>query len=247
MAMSIAEGDWLGAALAGVSYVPYLGDAVAKPFKIIRSTRAISVVEKQAAALAKQIAHYSSDAVKIAQHKMAAAAERARRAKEAAARYAEELKCATCPKSNPFGTQLPTTGKWETKTGAPGEKGNSRWTSDADPPVSIDYKNGYPDFKTSNPKSLYDKGGGEVEILMTGERAVDFSAARDAMRKKLNDPKWPPEPASKDGKAPAGYTWHHTEDGSTMHLVDSKIHGKSESGIAHTGGTSIVSGKDTQF
>lgn len=231
LGMSVASGDWVGAFLSGVSFVPYLGDAVAKPVKLIRATKAITRIEKEAAALAKTINHYKSAAVKIQQRRMAAAAERARRAKEAAERFAQAKKCPTCKKpSNRFGTQLPTTGKWK------GEAGNSRWTSE-DGSISLDYKAGYPDFRTSQPKSVHPDG--EVQILMNGD-ATDFTAARDAMRDKLNDPKWPGSRKTQ----PEGYTWHHTEDGSTMQLVRSDIHAKSESGASHIGGESIVAGKD---
>lgn len=241
LGMSVAEGDWVGAFLSGVSFVPYLGDAVAKPVKIARATKTIATIEKKAAALAKTIAHYKSAAARIAQRKMAAAAERARRAKEATEQYAKNMKCATCPKPKQYGTQLPSTGTWK------GEKGNSRWTSDDKPPVEVDYKEGYPDFSTSNPPSIYPKGDGKVEIEMKGDNS-DFSTAKKAMQDKLGDPTWP----GSKGNAPEGYTWHHSEDGATMQLVSTNVHNKAESGAAHIGGESIVSGKDnykqdTQF
>ncbi len=239
LGMSVAEGDWVGAFLSGVSFVPYLGDAVAKPVKIARATKTIAAIEQKAAALAKTIAHYKSAATRIAQRKMAAAAERARRTKEATENYAKNLKCPTCPKPKQYGTQLPATGTWKEK----GEKGNSRWTSDTDPPVSLDYKEGYPDFSTSNPPSLYPKGDGKVEIEMMGDKS-DFAAAKKAMQDKLGDPKWPNEPGR---DAPQGYTWHHSEDGATMELVLKSIHDKAESGAAHVGGASIVAGQNTQF
>lgn len=234
MGMSVAEGDWVGAFLSGVSYIPYIGDAVAKPVKILRATKTIAAIEMKAAALAKQINHFKSAAYKIAQRKMAATAERARRAKEAGEKYAEAMKCKSCPKpSSRFGTQLPSTGKWS------GEKGNSRWTSDGPNSVTVEYKEGYPDFTTSQPPSIYLEGDGKVEILMNGNND-DFRMARDEMRKKLNDPKWP----GGSDMAPEDYTWHHSEDGATMMLVKSEVHDKAISGAAHVGGESIVSGKD---
>lgn len=236
LGMSVAEGDWVGAFLSGVSFIPYLGDAVAKPTKIARATKAIVSIERRAAAIAKQIAHYKSAATRIAQRRMAAAAERARRAKKAAAKYADDLKCVKCTKSgNRFGSQLPTTGKWK------GEKGNSRWTSD-DGSVSLDYKEGYPDFSTSKPSSLHSDGGGKVEIEMKGD-GTDFTAAKNAMREKLGDPKWP----GVRGNTPDDYTWHHKEDGVTMELVRTDVHDKGISGAAHAGGASIVSGKNSEF
>ena len=241
MGMSIAEGDWVGAFLSGVSFVPYLGDTIAKPIKLARASKTVMAIERKAAALARTIDHYKSAAIRIAQRKMAAAAERARRAMEAGKRYAESMKCGKCPKvSNRFGTQLPKSGTWK------GEKGNSRWISD-DKSVSIDYKEGYPDFATSDPPSIYPKGDGKVEIEMKGDNS-DFGAAKKAMQEKLGDPKWPGTNLDK----PLGYTWHHSEDGASMILVDSDVHAKAKSGIAHIGGESIVSGKDnlhnkTQF
>jgi len=247
MGMSIAESDWVGAFLSGVSFVPYLGDTIAKPIKLARAAKTVAAIERKAAALAKTISHYKDAAIRIAQRKMAAAAERARRAMEAGKRWAESMKCEKCPKpSNRFGTHLPTKGKWTDKNGAIGEKGNSRWTND-DNTVSLDYKEGYPDFTTSNPPSIYPKGDGKVEIEMMGNKS-DFGEAREAMRDKLGDRNWP----GNGQNQPDGYTWHHTEDGVTMQLVNKNIHAKTKSGPAHVGGESIVSGKDnlkqqTQF
>ena len=156
MGMSIAERDWVGALLSGVSFVPYLGDALAKPIKLARAAKVVSKIEAAAAALAKLVDVYKSNAMKFAQRRMAAAAERARRAKEAAAKYTKDLNCIDC---NRFGSKLPKTkGKWA------GERGNSRWTSE-DGKVSIEYREGYPDFKTSQPASLHKDGGGTVDIF----------------------------------------------------------------------------------
>lgn len=234
MSMSIAEGDWVGAFLSGVSYIPYFGDAAAKPFKIARATKTITSLERRAAALAKTVAHYKSAATRIAQRKMAAAAERARRAKEAGKRYAEAMKKKKCPNPpNRWGTHLPRTGTW--KSGVPGE---GRWVS-KDGKVSVEYKEGYPDFSTSVPPSV----AGKVEIEMTGNESTDFRMAREAMRKQLGDPKWP----GNARYAPKGYTWHHVEDGATMQLVKSDVHNKAVGGAPHVGGTSIVSSKDSEF
>lgn len=96
--------------------------------------------------------------------------------------------------------------------------------------MSVDYKEGYPDFKTSRPSSIYPDGGGSVEIEMKGDNN-DCRAARDAMRKKLGDPKWP----GNGEMEPKDYTWHHSEDGTTMQLVKSSVHNKAESGVAQVG------------
>ncbi|MBP1202853.1 hypothetical protein JOD97_000867 [Duganella sp. 1411] len=53
--ISIARGDYWGAALSTVSMVPYLGDAVAKPVKAVRATKAIAGLEKKVAELTKTV------------------------------------------------------------------------------------------------------------------------------------------------------------------------------------------------
>ncbi len=223
MVMSAAAGDWVGAGLSVVSMVPYLGDAVAKTAKGARLAKRVATLGKDLSTAIKESEALKSVARRLENSRAAAAKAVKKRAEEAAAKMA----CKTCPKpSNRFGSQLPTKGSWK------GEKGNSRWTSE-DGSVSLDYKEGYPDFKTSQPPSVRDS----VEIPMTGNDSRDFSAARDQMRQRLNDPTWP---GKGQGTSPDGYTWHHTENGTTMELVSTKVHNKAESGAAHTGGASIV-------
>ncbi|KQV84572.1 hypothetical protein ASD15_05120 [Massilia sp. Root351] len=53
--ISIARGDYWGAALSTVSMVPYLGDALAKPAKAVRATKAIMGLEKKVAALTQTV------------------------------------------------------------------------------------------------------------------------------------------------------------------------------------------------
>lgn len=212
MSMSIAAGDWLDAGLSAISMIPYLGDAIGKTAKGAKLARKLAKIRKRLAALTKKV-----EALKRASRKSAVARAIKKRADDAARR----LNCKTCTKpSSRFGTRLPRRGTWK------GEKGNSRWTSGDG--VSIDYKNGYPDFSTSRPRSLE----GEVKIKMTGDDNADFKAARDAMRKKLGDDKWP----GGNRKAPEGFTWHHSEDGTTMELVSTAVHDK----VPHTGGASLV-------
>jgi hypothetical protein len=223
MVMSLAAGDWVDAGPSLISMVPYAGDALGKTAKGAKLAKRLAKLADQLAAATKKLEALNAAARKLERAKAAAAAAIKKRAENAAARF----KCKTCTKpSNRFGSQLPATGKWK------GEKGNSRWTSD-DGSVSMDYKNGYPDFKTSEPKSVKDS----VEIQMSGNDQKDFAAARKLMREKTGDKTWPG-----NGKvAPDGYTWHHTEDGVTMQLVSTKVHNKAESGAAHTGGASLTS------
>jgi hypothetical protein len=53
--VSVRNGDLWGAALSTVSMVPYLGDAVAKPVKAVRATKAIAGLTEKATALRKTI------------------------------------------------------------------------------------------------------------------------------------------------------------------------------------------------
>ena len=148
-----------------------------------------------------------------------------------------------------WGTTLPKdgNGRWLNKDGTPGgKKGNSIWES-AEKSLTVEYKNGYPDFRTAkkngnsitynpdpgNPK--FDNFDGTVEIADMGggaDRAYDYQQAQEAMRKYLNDPDW---------KKPDNYTWHHGEDGKSMTLIygDGIHHGKGSA--AHTGGYSLSS------
>jgi hypothetical protein len=81
--LSIARGDYLGAALSTVSFIPYVGDAVAKPAKAARATKAIMALEKKVAGLTQTVA----DLTKAKKQAEAAevAAKEAKIAKEAEA------------------------------------------------------------------------------------------------------------------------------------------------------------------
>ncbi|WP_017472969.1 T7SS effector LXG polymorphic toxin [Amphibacillus jilinensis] len=75
-------------------------------------------------------------------------------------------------------------------------------------------KEGFPDF------SRYSKANLEIKGLI-GDHYYDFKKANEALGLK---------------NTPAGYTWHHVEDGKTMMLVPSDIHGE----VRHTGGASLI-------
>jgi hypothetical protein len=68
---------------------------------------------------------------------------------------------------------------------------------------------GFPDFSSVVRR--------EVRITQTGSRSADFRAANEAAGYE---------------STPAGYTWHHHQDGTTMQLVPTKIHDLT----GHTGG-----------
>ena len=79
--ISIARGDYWGAAMSTVSMVPYIGDAVAKPVKAVRATKAIAGLEKKVAALTKTVNDLKK--AKKEAEAVEAAAKEAKLAKEA--------------------------------------------------------------------------------------------------------------------------------------------------------------------
>ncbi|MGD9170261.1 MAG: HNH endonuclease [Candidatus Thiodiazotropha sp.] len=211
--ISFARGDVVGGLIDLASgWIPYLGDS-------LKGLKAGKVADK-IAGLKKSIESLSKFADKYK--------DLYARRREAAKRVRESRKQKACQQpcgESKWGTQLPKSGKFD------GERGNSKWTSD-DGKYSIEYKEGYPDFKTATTPDGKPAVLDEVEISQTG-RNSDFSKASS----EAGYPK------------PKGYTWHHHEDGVTMQLVDSSVHNRAfssgGSGAAHTGGSSIV--KDPQF
>lgn len=233
--MSLAKGDWLGAGLSVASMIPYIGDAAAKTVKASRA--------------AKRLTQLADDIAKTTKELLDAVQKRAVANRKAAAKAAQDARrkaansCKACSAEQKWGSQLPTRGTWD----PPGSRGNGKWTSE-DGKVSMDYKEGYPDFSTAKAPNMDKKPVvlDRVELTdMKGNHGSDMTAARDAMRQRTGDPNWPG-----NGKnEPAGYTWHHKEDGATMELVRTDVHDRSQSrggsGAAHTGGASVV--KDKAF
>ena len=78
----------------------------------------------------------------------------------------------------------------------------------------------------------------------TENRADDMKRARDKYRLELKAsgvPKadsWPWPPTNSKGNAPAGWTWHHHQDGKTMVLIPTEIHKR----MNHCGGVYCVTG-----
>jgi A nuclease of the HNH/ENDO VII superfamily with conserved WHH len=217
-AMSLAEGDIVGGLLSGVSLLPYLGDAIAKPLKGTRAAKRLAELAEQIGKITKRLDHLKD--------KFARQREAARRVREARRRGRSIEECKAQGK---WGTQLPTTGKWE----PPNSKGHGRWTSE-DGAYSVEYREGYPDFSTAKgpPSELGAPYRGKVEIEQTGNNYQDFKAA-DAEWKRVTGQ-----------SKPEGYTWNHSEDGVTMELVRTDVHDRGISGAAHTGGASIVKSQE---
>ena len=79
--------------------------------------------------------------------------------------------------------------------------------------TGVIFKNGFPDFSPYAVKT--------VEIKQTGNNVVDFAAANLAAGLEVQ---------------PKGYTWHHHENGTTMQLVPTSLHGQ----VGHSGGAAYV-------
>jgi hypothetical protein len=236
-ARSVAQGDWIGAGLSVISMIPYAGDAVGKTAKGARVIKRIADIKKKIGDNVLRARKAITDALK-----KDAAAIRARRAAQKAEKIEDSVVSGCKVGGNKFGTQSPKEG-W-----VKGERGDGLW----DPKQSglnkdrvaeiegvtggkpLKFKDGYPDFSDYVHKSRAPDGSfveSKVEIGFSKHadpdkaRAADFSEANKAMREKIPD--W---------KQPEGYTWHHKEDGTTMELVSTELHGN----VPHTGGHSIA-------
>ena len=228
--MSVAKGDWVGAGLSAVSMIPYLGDAVAKTAKGARAIKKLKELTESIQQTIKALDDARA-ARKLADRK--AAAREVQEAREKAANA-----CKKCAAEQKYGTQLPTRGEWD----PPGSRGHGTWTSEGGE-YKVKYENGYPDFSTATKNGQPIKTE-SVEIPAMSGKDSDFRQARDAMRERTGDPKWPNNGGEYE---PKGYVWHHKEDGVTMELLPKDLHNKSMStggsGAAHTGGQSIVTDK----
>lgn len=97
----------------------------------------------------------------------------------------------------------------------------------------IPYRGGHPDFAPLTVKTPKGKSA-QVEIAQSGDNDIDFKNADEALfaatghtRKSLQE------------QLEMKLTWHHKEDGVTMQLVPSKVHGSANQ-VGHVGGGSLV-------
>ena len=240
-AMSVARGDWFGAAMSVVSMLPYAGDAIGK------TAKGAKLIAKMAK-LRKRIADNIIKGRQILTNalKKDAAAIRAKRAADKAKKI-ENAVINGCPVGgNRFGTQSPKEG-WLKGS----ERGNGQWdpkksglTKDRINEIEsvtggkpVKFKDGYPDYSDYTYKAKGADGrpvdaSVEIKLDPNGNREKDFAEARKAMAEKLGQDKF---------KEPKGWTWHHTEDGTTMELVPSKLHNN----VPHSGGVSLA--KDPSY
>ncbi|MGH0004279.1 HNH endonuclease [Pseudovibrio ascidiaceicola] len=219
---SLSKGDWWGAALDVVGFIPVV-DILAKGGKIADKLNDIRKAINIAGPGLQKGFNKTKD---VAAKYWDDLAKKNRKAYDDAIKNCKTKACKEkhASKKGPQYNNTPKTGdgkkgKWE------GERGDSKWIpANGEPPV--EYKNGFPDF---GPHSK-----GDVEIPMTGNNKKDFPAADKAMQAKLGDPEW---------KKPEGYTWHHKEDGVTMQLVPSKMHANGgDIKTTHVGGAAMYNG-----
>ena len=221
---SIFTGDWGGALLDAVGFIPLAGDA-AKAGKIANKLNDLRrALDTAMAGLNRSFQRTREIAAKywddIAKKNRAAYDDAIQKCTTQACRQEAALlkgpQYTNTPKDGP-------NGKWQ------GERGDGTWVpSDGSPPVK--YKNGFPDY------SPFSKG--DVDIPMRGDRTKDSDNADKAMREKLGDPHW---------ERPRDYTWHHHENGTTMQLIPKSIHATGEGATTpHMGGAALYSGKQAE-
>lgn len=238
--MSAARGDWFGAGMSLVSMIPYAGDAIGKTAK---GAKALARMAKLRSRIADNVIRGRQIVANAL--KKDAAAIRAKRAAEKAAKIEDSVVSGCKVGGNRFGTQSPKEG-W-----VKGERGDGTW----DPAKSglkkdrvediesvtggkpIEWKDGNPVFsdytyKTKGADGLPVEGKVEIQLSPNGNREADFVKAREAMAERLGQDKFPD---------PDGWTWHHHEDGTTMELVPSALHNN----VPHQGGVSVA--KDPSY
>jgi hypothetical protein len=263
---SVWKKDWAGAAMDLFGFVPVFGDAgkaAAKGADILETAddlRRAQGVAQEVVNQARRVVNGGADALRGAAR---AAGEMSTLRRAAARRYWAQQnrrrlreiqdayrKCndAACRRArreemhelrrNPVGAgRLPREGgAWR------GTPGNGTWVPDADTPLGqaltkyqgidgIEFRNGFPDFSPFV-KTGPDGRPASVEIpnMQGNNRGADgdFGQAREALREQSGE--------SWTKSQEKGYTWHHSEDGTTMLLVDRDIHGNT----AHQGGASMM-------
>ena len=200
--LSLRKGDLWGAALSTVSMVPYLGDAVAKPVKAVRATKAIVGLEKKVAALTKTVADLKkakrqAEAAEVAA-KEAKIAKEAEVAKEAAvqqkkASTKKDKDCEDCgssgnaPASKPKG---PYSGGPHSQTRLPVGDGLDSHHLPADAISPIPREKG-PAIKMdpADHKETSSNGSGldAIEYRAEIKAMIDEGRMRDAMATEIRD------------------------------------------------------------
>ncbi|MBL8472113.1 MAG: hypothetical protein KF778_05670 [Rhodocyclaceae bacterium] len=241
-AIAIAQGDFVGAALSGVSLIPYAGDALAKPAKLARRAPGVAKAVEMLLKHGDDIAAASKDALKAAGLSLDQVAAARKKALDVVQDAMLEAKkglpdCVPCQKlrdkaGKKSTLQMPqnsANGKWA--GGVQPTDGNGKYVF-AEPKTlpdgrtvnEIDFRKGSPDLDD------YVVGGRHELWEVSGNVRTDEKRLAEMMKQR--DPHWQPPDREL-------YTLHHFEDGSVGYVPD-VLHDKTIGGIAHTGGNSMI-------
>jgi hypothetical protein len=239
MAIALVQGDPLGIALSAVSLVPYLGDAMAKPFKIARKAPKVAAAIEAMFKGADNLAGAGKAALKdagLSLEQVAAARKKALESVQQAMLDAKNriANCETCKLNNGGKRQLqmpqnsskgswmggaqPTDGNGVFKFSEPRELPDGRMVSE------IEFKNGAPDF------DKYVVGGKHELWQVTGDAEDDAKELARTLKENGQ---------TLDLPDPDKYTLHHFDDGTVGYVPDA-IHDRTTTGVAHTGGASMT-------
>jgi len=243
---SLWTGDWGGALFDVIGLVPIAGDALKAAGKGTKIAKKMKQIKKALTAartaLARQRRALILGRKKAAMKYWNKVKKQGKELYEKAIKKCSKKKCTDkiISQKGPQYKYTPKSGKKGKWIG--GDRGNGVWSpkkgSDYDNALKkynkkhgtniegVHYKDGFPDYDNFIYKTS-DGTPARVEIPQVGG-PKDYSSANKAMREKLGDPDWKP---------PDDYTWHHKEDGVTMELVPTEIHGSPVS--THSGGTSF--------
>lgn len=219
---SLSKGDWWGAMFDVIGFVPLLGDAV-KGGRVLNKLSDLGRAVDELAAGAAKMFTKTEDTAKAfwASKKNMPAYRDALKACDGTTKCLDK---AALAKGQQYGStpKSGAAGQWNPPNG----RGDGEWVpapgsdlADAiKPKTSITYENGFPQFG--------DFSGGSVKIPLSGNSDNDLKLADEMFRKQLKDPDW---------TRPAGTTWHHVEDGTTLQLVPSAVNGNAR----HAGGAAL--------
>ncbi|MEE9327561.1 MAG: HNH endonuclease, partial [Cocleimonas sp.] len=143
-------------------------------------------------------------------------------------------------------------GTWGNKKNK-GKQGDSLWIPAKGTPLAkalkkygkkgVKFNNGYPVFEpfayTQNGvKAVMDIGyfNNPENQKDDMDRAAEQYKQKLKAKGVLNADNWPWPPTNSKGNAPAGWNWHHHQNGKTMILVSEEIHLSSKGGVRHCGG-----------
>lgn len=217
---SLWRGDWGGALLDAVGFIPVIGDGV-KGAKIADRLNTLrKSIDTLTSGVARGFNKTRDTALKHWDDVVKGNDAAYRRALAECSGSRACLEAAATKKGPQYGfTPTQNLGDWHPPTG----RGDGIFTPH-NGGAPITYKNGFPDYSSHSVA--------DVDIPMTGNRDIDNDLADQAMR--AFDSNW---------EKPRRHTWHHHEDGVTMQLVPNSIHGVGSGAKSpHMGGAALFGG-----